>query len=268
MRALLLRCKLKELQTPPFLIGLVGQAAVQCRDIALSPRYVHWPTIPSWVTDDPCISGVNESVSSAVQPWMILILAVMAVMVAGCGRIMIADVEAVPVGDVRPEAPTVATPDAGLEPVTDSDAASIIAATEAPGTPEEAEEEPAPEQEQEQEQEQEPAPVPEQEPGPAPDPQPEPVDAGGGGDPVPPADTRPCVEYVKVPASPSWAVRVHISGTSMPYYCPDVPTAVSCGYAIKNVNSVRDDKVYPAQGACHMPVPAKCLPCTGGVTEW
>lgn len=105
---------------------------------------------------------------------------------------------------------------------------------------------------------------------------PPPVDAGsdattpppptdGGSDASAPADAGgPCVENIKVPVTPNWTIWVRYpGGVSVPYYCPSSVEGNSCKYALGN----------PASGTytpstCRVTVPAKCLPCTGNVTQW
>lgn len=86
------------------------------------------------------------------------------------------------------------------------------------------------------------------------------------------SDAGPCLDYVQVPVSPYWAARAHYtlwvdggssSSQSVPYYCPGSPEGVACRYAL---GDPADGKFYPS--GCHMDVPTKCLPCTGGVTQW
>jgi hypothetical protein len=83
------------------------------------------------------------------------------------------------------------------------------------------------------------------------------------------ADAGPCLDFVDVPVTPTWVARAHYTlndaGTtqSVPYYCPGTTDGNSCKYALGNPAG---GKYYPS--ACHIAVPAQCLPCTGATTSW
>jgi hypothetical protein len=95
--------------------------------------------------------------------------------------------------------------------------------------------------------------------------------------PPPPADAAgPCVDYVTVPESSTWVARAHYTpsaGTTqtVPYYCPTATDGNSCRAVMVTRGAVLVSggyRLYPVPGACRIDVPAKCLPCTGVVTQW
>lgn len=102
--------------------------------------------------------------------------------------------------------------------------------------------------------------------------EPPPQDSG-----VPPADAAapdggPCVTSIKAPASPGWTIFVRYPNVSQPYYCPSTPEGNSCKFALisagATLNASGDYVLTPLPGVCRVDVPAKCLPCTGAVTQW
>ncbi len=102
------------------------------------------------------------------------------------------------------------------------------------------------------------------------------VDAAPPPPPPPDAGAGPCVDYVVPPASPSWRGTAHytLSSTttqSVPFQCPTSVEGNSCRYALLyySTSTPSGPVVYPyPRSACHIQVPAKCLPCTGGATQW
>ncbi len=81
---------------------------------------------------------------------------------------------------------------------------------------------------------------------------------------LPDAGTLPCVTSIKVPTATTSVWVRYEGGVSVPYYCPAGTVDFnSCRYALGNPAS---GTVTPT--TCRVAVPAKCLPCTNGVTEW
>ncbi len=86
------------------------------------------------------------------------------------------------------------------------------------------------------------------------------------------ATPAPCVESIKLPtaSTPVW-VR-YAGGVSASYYCPGGTVDFnSCKYVLQKVGwRLVGDTIYPVypETQCRVTVPEKCLPCTGGVTQW
>jgi hypothetical protein len=100
---------------------------------------------------------------------------------------------------------------------------------------------------------------------------PPPVEAGVDAAPEAGVDSGlPCVSYVRPPVTPYWQGRAYyalpLSTMSIPFQCATVTENNSCKFTLCPAGD--DCKRYPAPGACRIQVPAKCLACTGGQTEW
>lgn len=107
-----------------------------------------------------------------------------------------------------------------------------------------------------------------------------PVDAGAKPDGG--TDAGLCLDYLTLPTSPYWRGTanydlgcVEVSGSvtcrsiSKGFQCPSVVEGNSCKYAIMaRWTRPTPEGWVPNPPACHLAVPEKCLPCTGGQTEW
>jgi len=80
---------------------------------------------------------------------------------------------------------------------------------------------------------------------------------------------EPCVENILLPTAAFPTIRVSYeigphTSVSVPFECGS--GAIACRYALGGGIDPPPVSRYPT--TCRVPVPEKCLPCTGGVTVW
>lgn len=91
------------------------------------------------------------------------------------------------------------------------------------------------------------------------------------------ADAGPCVKWVEARGSAqgvTWAFWADYSTSDVPFYGCVASTndGISCRNHLisKGAQMTADEtyRLYPSPGACRIDVPAQCLPCTAGQTQW